>query len=98
EVHDLDAELDALQADDANAAKAACAADATTTAHAMSTTTTADKRAQARAEHAERLQHATRELLSSNGWQRSVKVGATSGLTKYTLPTLSGSVRYRAHT
>jgi antirestriction factor ArdC-like protein len=55
----------------------------------MATTTrrrlTDEERAQRRAQDRDRLEQAARELLTSDGWQRWVKVRSRNGLAKYSL-------------
>ena len=46
---------------------------------------TDDERAQRRAQDRERLEQAARELLTSDGWQRWVRVRARNGLARYSL-------------
>ena len=46
---------------------------------------TDDERAQRRAQDRERLEQAARELLTSDGWRRWVRVRARNGLSRYSL-------------
>jgi hypothetical protein len=49
------------------------------------------EREQRRAEDRQRLQQAAEQLLSSEGWQRWVRIRAANGLARYSLLILSGS-------
>lgn len=51
----------------------------------MAQTTTAAERAARRAADRDRLEQAARALLSSDGWQRWLRVRATNGLARYSL-------------
>lgn len=55
---------------------------------------TDDERAQRRAQDRERLEQAARDLLTSEGWRRWVRVRARNGLARYSL-TISGRLRQR---
>ena len=48
---------------------------------------TDDERAQRRAQDRERLEQAAQDLLTSDGWQRWVRVRARNGLARYSLVT-----------
>ena len=49
---------------------------------------TDDERAQRRAQDRERLEQAARDLLTSDGWQRWIRVRATNGLSRYSVTNL----------
>lgn len=56
---------------------------------------TDEERAQRREQDRERLDQAARELLTSDGWQRWIKVRSRNGLSRYSLVIWGGLRRRR---